>query len=312
MVGAVLVHHGTIIGEGYHRSFGGPHAEVNCLLSVQEYLRPLIAQSTLYVSLEPCSHFGKTPPCADLIIENKIPLVVIGCTDPNPEVNGLGIRKLNEAGIRVMTGVLEKESIGLNKRFFCFHARKRPYIILKWAQSADGKMAGPGDERLLISSEATNRLVHKWRSEEDAIMIGTNTALKDHPSLTTRLWRGKNPVRIVLDINNKVPRSGKLFDASAETLVIDAGMKTENGKADLQAVMQFIAQRKMQSVLVEGGPTLLRSFIEQGLWDEARIITNESLVVGKGLDAPVLSNTAILSTEKVETDRIDIHSPVKP
>lgn len=312
MVGAVLVYQGLIIGEGYHRSFGGPHAEVNCLLSVAEDRKELILLSTLYVSLEPCSHFGKTPPCSDLIIENKIPRVVIGSSDPNPEVNGKGILKLKQAGIQVITGVLEKESAGLNKRFICFHTKKRPYIILKWAQSADGKMAAANDKRLLISNELTNRLVHKWRSEVDAIMIGTNTALKDQPSLTTRLWPRKNPLRVVLDLNNRIPREGKLFDDSAMTLVIDERMKSNDGKADLPEVMRFLAGRKIQSVLVEGGPRLLNAFIETGLWDEARVITNEGLRVGDGLDSPKLLNADFSDSMTIGSDRIDIYYPQKP
>src|SRR4026209_222335 len=188
MVGAVLVHDGKIIGEGYHRQYGQAHAEVNCLSSIKEGDKNKIARSVLYVSLEPCSHFGKTPPCTDLIITNKIPNVVIGCSDPFKEVNGKGIEKLKAAGVNVVYGILERECQQLNKRFFTFHTRHRPYIILKWAETADGKIAGDGASRLFISNEQTNRLVHKWRSEEASILVGTNTVLMHDPELTTRNW----------------------------------------------------------------------------------------------------------------------------
>ncbi|MDQ6764196.1 MAG: bifunctional diaminohydroxyphosphoribosylaminopyrimidine deaminase/5-amino-6-(5-phosphoribosylamino)uracil reductase RibD, partial [Bacteroidota bacterium] len=198
MVGAILVHENKIIGEGFHKKYGEPHAEANCINNVRDEHKNLIEQSTLYVSLEPCSHYGKTPPCADLIVQKKIPKVIIGCQDIFKEVAGKGIQKLNDAGIETTVGVLEKECSELNKRFFIFHQKQRPYIILKWAQSANGKIGKKG-ERIFISNDYTNRLVHKWRSEEAAIMIGTNTAQEDNPSLTTRLWQGKNPVRIIID-----------------------------------------------------------------------------------------------------------------
>lgn len=221
MVGAVLVHEGRIIGEGYHRQYGCPHAEVDCLQSVLEGDKHLIPQSILYVSLEPCAHFGKTPPCADLIIGHKIPHVVVGCRDPFPAVNGKGIEKLQAAGTHVEAGVLEAACRKLNERFFTFHQQHRPYVVLKWAQTADGKMAKDGPERLLISNAMTNRLVHRWRSEEMAILVGTNTAWADNPSLTTRLWPGPNPVRLVVDLHLRLPKNLHLFDASAPTLVFN-------------------------------------------------------------------------------------------
>ena len=187
MVGAVLVFENTIIGEGYHQQYGGAHAEVNCINNVAADNRQLIEKSTLYVSLEPCAHFGKTPPCADLIIKNRIPAVVIGCTDNYTEVNGKGIEKLEKAGVHVTVGILEKEAQELNKRFFTFHTRQRPYIILKWAQSSNKKIAS-NNGRTFISNDTSNRLVHQWRAEEAAIMVGTNTAIKDDPALTTRLY----------------------------------------------------------------------------------------------------------------------------
>ncbi len=207
MVGAVLVYNDRIIGEGYHQQYGKAHAEVNCINSVKEDDIQLIEKSTLYVSLEPCAHYGKTPPCADLIIAKKIPTVVIACRDTYEEVNGRGIDKLKAANVNVIVGVLEKDAIELNKRFFTFYTKHRPYIILKWAQSNDGKIANADHSRVFISNEESNRLVHKWRSEEAAILVGTNTALYDDPELTTRLWTGNNPIRLVIDMEVKLPIS---------------------------------------------------------------------------------------------------------
>ena len=207
MVGAVLVHNDRILGEGYHQVYGQAHAEVNCINSVLPDDVPLIPDSTLYVSLEPCAHFGKTPPCADLIIKKQIRKVVIGCRDPFKEVDGKGIERLKAAGIEVISGVLEAACTDLNKRFFTFHTFNRPYVILKWAESANGKISGSGNERVFISNAWTNTLVHKWRSEESAIAVGTNTAMLDNPFLTTRLWPGRNPVRILLDKKLIIPRS---------------------------------------------------------------------------------------------------------
>ena len=221
MVGAVLVYDNRIIGEGYHRHYGHAHAEVNCIASVKKEDEPFIRQSVLYVSLEPCAHHGKTPPCADLIIEKKIPMVVVGSRDPFKEVDGKGIEKLQAAGVEVQEDVLEKECIDLNKRFFTFHTWRRPYIILKWAQSDDGKIAKTGHSRVLISNDYTNRLVHKWRSEEASILVGTNTALMDNPSLDTRLWKGPNPVRLVVDKNLALPASLNVFDQKIKTIIFN-------------------------------------------------------------------------------------------
>ncbi|MEJ0080771.1 MAG: bifunctional diaminohydroxyphosphoribosylaminopyrimidine deaminase/5-amino-6-(5-phosphoribosylamino)uracil reductase RibD [Puia sp.] len=214
LVGAVLVHKGKIIGEGYHQQYGGPHAEVNCLDSVKEADRSLIPDSSLYVSLEPCVHHGKTPPCTDLILREKIRRVVIGCRDPFSEVNGKGIEKLLAHGVQVNYPVLDEQSKELNRRFITFHQQKRPYVILKWAQSANHKMAGMSGRREMISNQYSSRLVHKWRSEEAGILVGTNTALLDNPELTVRLWDGKNPVRIVVDLGLRLPDSLKLFDGT--------------------------------------------------------------------------------------------------
>ena len=319
MVGAVLVYEDRIIGEGWHQEYGKAHAEVNCVNAVKEEDRKLIPLSTLYVSLEPCAHFGKTPPCADLIIVNKIPNVVIGCRDPFEEVNGKGIEKLKAAGINVESGILEEECTLLNKRFFTFHTKKRPYLLLKWAQSNDGFIAGENSNRLLISNENTNRLVHKWRSEEAAIMVGTNTALHDDPSLTTRLWPGPSPVRVVIDMNIRLPGSLKVFDGSVKTIVFNtikeddkpnlSFIKLDKQKQFIPQLMDALYKLKIQSVLVEGGAALLQTFIESGIWDEARVIVNGELSSrllsgGNGLPAPVLKNEQLIAEEKISTDTI--------
>jgi diaminohydroxyphosphoribosylaminopyrimidine deaminase/5-amino-6-(5-phosphoribosylamino)uracil reductase len=318
MVGAVLVYDGRIIGEGYHQQYGEPHAEVNCLLSVDDMDEQFIPVSTLYVSLEPCAHFGKTPPCTDLIIKNKISNVVIGCRDSFEAVNGKGIEKLKAAGVNVAVGVLEKECFAFNKRFFTFHNLQRPYIILKWAQSSDGKIAGTGPSRSLISNEFTNRLVHKWRSEEAAILVGTNTALLDNPALTTRLWPGIDPVRLVIDKELKLPTTLKLFDGSVKTIVFNY-KKQEDGEMlsyyklnkdenTISQILPVLYHLKIQSLIVEGGTKLLQSFIDEGLWDEARIICNEQLTIGNGLSTPVLKNNTLLAEQKIESDVVSYYN----
>ena len=317
MVGAVLVHDGKIIGEGYHQQYGHPHAEVNCLNSVLPEQEALISKSTLYVSLEPCVHFGITPPCSDLIIKKNIPELVIGCRDSYDEVNGKGIEKLRAAGIKVTTNVMEKESLDINRRFFTFHQYQRPYVILKWAETRDGKISSGGKERIFISNEYSNRLVHKWRTEEAAIMVGTNTALLDDPALTARLWPGKDPVRIVIDLQLKLPASLKLFDGTVITIVFNQIKQEEGGmlsyhkvEAALPLVPQIVKilhQLRIQSVLVEGGAKLLQSFIDAGLWDEARVIGNRQLAIGNGVDAPTLKDSHLIQTQEIETDIINIY-----
>ncbi len=322
MVGAVLVHNERIIGEGYHQRYGEAHAEVNCLNSVSEHDQPLIAASTLYVSLEPCAHYGKTPPCADLIIKNKIPKVVIGCSDPFKEVDGMGIDKLVNAGVEVMQPVLEKQCIELNRRFFTFHQQQRPYIILKWAQSADQKIAGKSRAPVFITNEFTNRLVHKWRGEEAAIMVGTNTALFDNPSLTTRKWKGENPVRLVLDANLRLPPSLNLYDRSHRTIIFN---KLKHEDADnifyyqlinelsiVQQMMDACFQLNIQSVIVEGGAQLLQSFINEETWDEARVLTNSALMIGEGLSSPVLSQHQLAKKDSIFTDTIHYYKHIIP
>ncbi len=322
MVGAVLVYNDEIIGEGWHKQFGEAHAEVNCINSVSDENKRLITSSTLYVSLEPCAHFGKTPPCADLIIQHKIPKVFIGCRDPFIEVNGKGIEKLQAAGVEVEFGIMEEECKALNKRFFTFHIQQRPYIILKWAETADGfiaPLAGAEEPRLLISNEYSNRIVHQWRSEEAAILVGINTALLDDPALTTRLWPGKSPVRLVLDMNLRLPNTLKIFDGIVRTIVFNAEMqeekenllyyKLENDKNVVAQLMKVLYQLKIQSVLVEGGAKLLQSFTDAGLWDEARVIKNEELIINNGLNSPILSVANKVSEQKILRDKIEIYNP---
>jgi len=314
MVGAVLVYEDRIIGEGYHKKYGEAHAEVNCINSVEEKDKSLIEKSTIYVSLEPCSHYGKTPPCADLIIKNNIPKVIIGTKDIYKEVAGAGIEKLKNAGIEVVTGVLENECIDLNKRFFTFHQKQRPYIILKWAQSANGKIGSNNGERIFISNDYSNLLVHKWRSEETAILVGTNTALKDNPSLTTRLWKGKNPVRIVIDKNLKLPHELKIFSKAANTIIFNSlkntieetveYIKLEN-KNFLEEMLSALYKLNIQSVLVEGGAKTLQSFIDAGLWDETRVITNEEMIIESGIDAPEIKSFKLMKQERYFSERID-------
>ena len=317
LVGAVLVHDGRIIGEGFHQKYGQAHAEVNCINSVAETDRVLINEATLYVSLEPCAHHGKTPPCAALIIKHNIPNVVIGCRDSYVEVDGKGIEKLKASGVNVTFGILEKECLEVNKRFFTFYEKHRPYIILKWAESSDGKIAADANSRLLISNELTNRLVHKWRTEEATILVGTNTALLDNPSLTARLWPGNNPVRLVIDAELILPTNLKLFDGSVKTVVFNYLKNAESENLIyyqleknanlLPQILDTLYNMQIQSVIVEGGAKLLQSFIDEGLWDEAIIICNEELKVGNGLKAPMLRNNKLFCEQKIYTDKISFY-----
>jgi diaminohydroxyphosphoribosylaminopyrimidine deaminase/5-amino-6-(5-phosphoribosylamino)uracil reductase len=318
MVGAVLVHGDRIIGEGYHQLYGQAHAEVNCLRSVKEEDIPLIRQSTMYVSLEPCAHYGKTPPCADRLIKEGIPRVVVGCRDPFKEVDGKGIGKLLAAGTAVEVGVLEEQCRELNKRFFTFNTQHRPYIVLKWAQSVNGKIGSiAGGERVLISNAYTNRLVHKWRSEEAAILVGTRTALADDPALTVRNWTGPDPIRLVIDKELRLPGSLRIFDRRVRTIVFNTVKHEEQDNllyyqiaADSSLIHQLataLYQLKIQSVLVEGGAALLQSFIEEGYWDEARVITNEDLQIPEGLPAPILKEAVVLSHERYFSDSLSFY-----
>jgi diaminohydroxyphosphoribosylaminopyrimidine deaminase/5-amino-6-(5-phosphoribosylamino)uracil reductase len=366
MVGALLVQNNKIIAEGWHEYFGGPHAEVNC---IGRGAPGDLNDTTLYVSLEPCSHFGKTPPCTDLIIKHKIPKVIIGCRDPFKEVDGKGIEKLKAAGIEVEVGILENECKELNKRFFIFHTHHRPYVILKWAETGDGFIAPPPPEgeaspnprptgssgraseggalessisvksfgfsetrnppsggrgagsRLFITNEYSNRLVHQWRSEESSILVGTNTALQDDPELTTRLWPGDSPVRLVIDMELKLPHSLHLFDKQVKTIVFNKIKHEENENLVFYQVteevglvhqmMNALYQMNIQSVIVEGGARLLQSFIDEGIWDEARVLVNGELAIGngqsakgRGLSAPVLTDPIFISGQHLLKDRV--------
>ena len=280
MVGAVVACDGRIIGEGFHRKCGGPHAEVNAIGSVKE--RHLLSRSTIYVSLEPCSHYGKTPPCTELIIRSGIPRVVVGCPDPFAKVNGQGIKRLQEAGCEVVVGVLEKECRELNRRFFTFHEKHRPWVTLKWAQSKDGYINGK------FSNAFTKTLVHRLRARNGAILVGTRTALLDNPSLTTRLWQGPNPLRLTIDRHNRLPNTLHLKDGSTPTVIYS--------HESLREIMDDLYNRGIQSLLVEGGAKLLQSFIDEGLWDEARIETAPFLL-GDGVAAPVLAESRLISKQ---------------
>lgn len=279
MVGAVVVCDDRIIGEGYHRRCGGPHAEVNAIRAVRDV--SLLLKSTIYVSLEPCAHWGKTPPCADLIIEKGIRRVVIGCSDPFAKVNGLGIRKLEEAGCNVTVGVLEEECIALNKRFMTFHSKHRPFITLKWAQSSDGYIDGMGEQRVIFSNKLAQQHVHRMRVEHEAILVGAGTIRRDNPSLTARLWTGRQPLRLVVEGTRPVERNKCVFDDASETFVIKAN-------ADMpHQVCNYLYERGVQSLLVEGGLCVLQQFIDAGLYDEI-CVESTSWALGDGVKAPRL------------------------
>lgn len=301
MVGAVVVHDGVIIGEGYHRRCGGPHAEVNAIASVR---RPeLLPESTIYVSLEPCAHYGKTPPCADLIIEKRIPRVVVGCRDPFARVDGLGIAKLRAAGADVTVGVLEEECLRLNRRFITFHQKKRPWVTLKWAQSADGfidRVRSAQEPPAQLSTPFTATLVHRMRALHKAILVGTGTALADNPTLTTRLWDGGNPLRLTIDRHHALPQGLRIMDGSVPTHVYGTG--------DLRAILSDLHARGIQSLLVEGGARLMASFLREGLWDEARVETSP-LCLGGGVPAPPTDGMRPVSARIVDGHRIEIYVP---
>lgn len=306
MVGAVIVCDGKIIGEGYHIRCGEAHAEVNAIRSVKN--QSLLHRSTIYVSLEPCSHYGKTPPCADLIIEKQIPRIVIGCQDPFAKVSGRGIQKLRDADREVVVGVLEKECRNLIRRFITFHALGRPYITLKWAESADGyiDVCRESGSPAILSNSLTSMLVHKKRAEHSAIMVGTNTARLDNPSLTVRNWYGPSPVRIVLDRKQMLPHSLHLFDGSIPTLVFTE--KTHCSQFNIEyipidyqqdalpQIMENLYIRGLQSLLVEGGSTLLQTFINAGLWDEI-FIEKAPWNLHSGIKAPEVSKGSPYNTE---------------
>ena len=319
MVGAVLVYQDKIIGEGFHRQYGQAHAEVNCINQVPQHLYSVIKDATLYVSLEPCNHFGKTPPCSDLIVQHQIKKVVIGCTDIFEKVNGSGIAKLQAAGVEVIANVLENECRLLNKRFFTFHEKKRPYIILKWAATANQKIAASTNERLLITNAFTNTLVHQWRSEEAAILIGTNTAKADNPGLNNRYWTGgKQPIRLVIDKYLQLDQSLQLFNQEQRTIVfnflkneVDGNVQYIQLHSNEDVVTQILAacyEQNIQSIIIEGGAKLLQSFIDKQLWDVARVITNQDLMVNEGLNAPSFLGE-LIREEKIFSDSIQYFIP---
>jgi diaminohydroxyphosphoribosylaminopyrimidine deaminase / 5-amino-6-(5-phosphoribosylamino)uracil reductase len=293
MVGCVIVHNDKIIGEGYHQKYGEAHAEVNAVNAVLD--KSKLSESTVYVTLEPCSHFGKTPPCADLLIKHQVKKVIVCNYDPNPLVAGQGINKLRQAGIEVEFGLLEEEGRQLNKRFFTFIEKKRPYITLKWAESADGFIAKKNYEAVQISNLLSKRFVHKMRAEEDAIMVGTNTAKYDNPRLDTRFWTGKNTVRILIDKGLSLNKDLNIFDSSQATICYNLVedkilennifVKIPNNASIEQFIIEDLFQRKIQSIIIEGGTILLQSFIDLGLWDEA-IILKSKMVLNEGVKSP--------------------------
>ncbi len=312
MVGCVIVHHNKIIGEGRHERYGAAHAEVNAVASVDDPLS--LSESTVYVNLEPCSHFGKTPPCADMLVKHGVKKVVIANSDPNPLVSGKGIEKLNAAGIEVVTGILETQGRELNKRFFTFMEKKRPYLILKWAETSDGFIARENFDSKWISNEHSRKLVHKWRSEEDAVLVGTGTALHDNPALTVRDWAGRNPVRIVIDRFGKLPQTLALFDGSQQTICYtthrdESARNLEVVKLPetdfITAMLDDLFKRNVQSVIIEGGATTLSQFLKERLWDEARIFTSPEQF-GSGIASPKFTGN-LMSRESVFTDTLAIY-----
>lgn len=316
MVGAVLVYNDRIIGEGWHHYYGADHAEVNCLKNVADGDKHLIPESTMYVNLEPCAHHGITPPCADRLVSERIKRVVIANTDPNEKVAGKGIALLKSSGARVVTGVCEQEGQWLNRRFFRFFTDKRPYIILKWAQTSDAFIAPADRSRLQITGAESQKLVHKWRTEEAAIMVGHTTALMDNPQLTARHWEGLHPLRIVLDRKLQLPRTHNVFDNTAATWVINEQHEILDGNVHsiklrfddtlLSQLMNRLYEGRIISLIVEGGAHLLQSFISEGLWDEARIITC-GMNLYNGVAAPMLTNCVEALSKEVGKDRLNVY-----
>ncbi len=295
-VGAVLVVDGKIIGEGFTKPYGQSHAEVNAIGSVED--KELLKQATMYVTLEPCSHYGKTPPCSLLIVNSKIPKVVIGCLDTNSLVSGRGVKMLEDAGCEVITGVLEEECRVQHRRFFTYHEKKRPHIILKWAESKDGFIAPKSRNSrkpVWITNKISRQLVHQWRAQEHAILVGTTTTIQDNPKLNVRSWDGENPVRIVIDRNLRVPKKSHIYDQSVKTIFLTE-MERENemnvvfekidfSKSLAQGICDVLFKHRIQSVIIEGGTQTLQTFIDAGLWDEARVFTGD-VKFEDGVEAP--------------------------
>lgn len=322
LVGSVIVSNDNIIGEGWHQRAGEAHAEVQAINSVKD--KEQLKNAAIYINLEPCSHFGKTPPCSDLIIRYGIKTVIIGNTDPNPLVSGSGIQKLREAGCHVLTGVLEDECYDLNKRFFTFHIKKRPYIILKWAETLDGFIAPNPSVRkekspVWITNPCSLQLAHKLRSREMAILVGTTTASQDNPSLTTRHWAGKNPVRIVIDKDLKLSKELSIFNQSAETIVITqkdnifskgvTGIKADFSQPLAQQISAILYKEKIQSLIVEGGTKTIQNFIDENLWDEALIFTGEK-TFEDGIDAPKIQGKLKLK-QNILSDVLHVYENIK-
>ncbi len=312
MVGCVIAVGEVIIGEGWHRQLGEPHAEVNAIEAVKD--KDQLKQATVYVNLEPCSHYGKTPPCADLLISHRVKRVVISNVDTNPKVAGQGIKKLREAGIEVNTGVLEKEGRYLNRRFFCAMERKRPHITLKWAQTTDGFIAHENFESRWISNAYARQWVHRWRAEEDAVMVGTKTAQHDNPTLSVRDWHGRNPVRIVLDRFLRLHHSLHLFDRIQPTICFNVLRHEEHPNlkyirldesAFIEEMLAYLYQQGIHSIMVEGGAMTLNLFIQKGLWDEAKVFTS-TRSFGKGIASPIL-RASLISEDDVMGDRLSVY-----
>lgn len=307
MVGAVIVCNGRVVGEGYHQHYGEKHAEANAISSVKD--KSLLKQSTIYVSLEPCSHQGKQPPCCDLIIQHNIPKVVVATTDPNPLVAGRGIQRLRNAGIDVQVGLLEKEAREQNRRFFTFQQEQRPYVILKWARSADGFIDKKRDANTppeWLTGPIGQTLVHRWRTEEPAIMVGANTVIRDNPQLTARKWIGKNPLRVVFDKDLSLPATAAIFNSQTKTLVFTFAEKfnvdSYSSAVEIQPInpnqevedqlLEQLYKRNIQSILIEGGGYVLNRFIKKNLWDEARVFTADR-ILDDGLKGPCISGDLI-------------------
>ncbi|HYG20740.1 MAG TPA: bifunctional diaminohydroxyphosphoribosylaminopyrimidine deaminase/5-amino-6-(5-phosphoribosylamino)uracil reductase RibD [Ohtaekwangia sp.] len=314
MVGCVIVHDNRIIGEGWHKVYGGPHAEVNAITNVKE--KALLPESTVYVTLEPCSHFGKTPPCADMLIYEKVKRVVVANLDSNPLVGGKGLQKLRAAGIEVVTGICEAAGRAMNKRFFTFMEKQRPYIILKWAETADGFVARENYDSKWISSIGARQVVHRWRAEEDAILVGMRTAQHDNPRLNVRDWTGRNPVRIVIDRFLRLDKSLHLFDGMQRTLCYNVLKHEEddnlslvriNDGSFLPELLHHLFSVNIQSVIVEGGAHTLTTFIESGMWDEARIFQSKKVFL-RGIKAPAITGR-LATSETLDGDVLNIYYP---
>lgn len=315
LVGAVIVHENKIIGEGWHQKAGEPHAEVNAINQVSD--KTLLTKSTLYVNLEPCSHFGKTPPCADLIVKSGIKRVVIASTDPNPKVAGRGIQKLKEAGVEVIEAVLKKEAEFLNRRFYTFYKKKRPYIIMKWAQTEDGFISPltKTNRPFWISNTLSKQKVHQWRSQEASILVGVQTVVTDNPILNTREWLGNNPLRLILDPSDRIPKDATLLKDELRTIIFGKNKTARNLKKNkeyqilnpfnLDSLIEFCYKKNILSIFVEGGQKTLNHFIKQELWDEARVFTSKQNLK-KGIKSPEFYAT-LFSEEEIGDNRLKIY-----